>query len=71
MVTMDESDIVRHSLVQRIVEAYGATKQTRVLEIDRELTPENPEVANPGAGSTTDGVTNPPVPPAPPAPLSD
>jgi phosphate starvation-inducible PhoH-like protein len=25
MVTMDERDIVRHSLVQRIVEAYGAT----------------------------------------------
>jgi phosphate starvation-inducible PhoH-like protein len=36
MVTMDESDIVRHSLVQRIVEAYGATSDRPKISLDDE-----------------------------------
>jgi phosphate starvation-inducible PhoH-like protein len=34
MVTMGEGDIVRHSLVQRIVEAYGATRPAPAMDLE-------------------------------------
>ncbi len=54
MVTLDGADIVRHSLVQRIVEAYGETTKRRPGALDMGKTPLDPP-SDKIVNDTTDG----------------
>jgi phosphate starvation-inducible PhoH-like protein len=60
MIGFDEGDIVRHRLVQRIVEAYNASEKSRA-NVDRKGT-----LRGDGRGSMPSGQTNTPAPDAAP-----